>query len=108
MSRPGAGPGRGARGLGSSRGRATFAGIADPPSPADRLYISQVFHKAFVAVDERGTEAAAATAVVMARAGSAMPAEPPAPFTADHPFLFFIRDLRSGAILFMGRLTDPR
>ncbi|MBX3273895.1 MAG: serpin family protein [Sandaracinaceae bacterium] len=94
--------------LAFSRERADFTGIANPPSPADRLYVSQVFHKAFVAVDEQGTEAAAATAVVMARAGSGMPPEPPIELRADHPFLFFIRDLRSGTVLFMGRLTDPR
>lgn len=88
--------------------QADFTGMANPPSAADRLFISQVFHKAFVEVDEQGTEAAAATAVVMARVGSAAPSEPPIAFTADHPFLFFIRDLRSGTILFMGRLTDPR
>ena len=86
---------------------ADFTGIADPPDPDDRLSISEVFHKAFVQVDEDGTEAAAATAVVMMRGGAAAPSEPPIPFTADHPFLFFIRDLRSGAILFLGRVVDP-
>jgi serpin B len=94
--------------LAFSRSQADFTGIATPPSPADRLCISQVFHKAFVEVDERGTEAAAATAVVTMRAGSAARPEEPIAFTADHPFLFFIRDLRSGTVLFMGRLTDPR
>jgi len=88
------------------RERADFTALANPPSPADRLVISQVFHKAFVKVDEKGTEAAAATAVVMARAGSAAPARPKE-FVADHPFLFVIRDLRSGLILFLGRVTDP-
>ncbi|MGE0708984.1 MAG: serpin family protein [Planctomycetota bacterium] len=70
------------------------------------LFIGAVLHKAFVAVDEKGTEAAAAT-VVMMRAGSAMRPEKPKPFRADHPFLFLIRDTRSGAILFMGRVVDP-
>lgn len=93
--------------LAFTRGAADFTGIANPPSPDDRLYVSEVFHKAFVQVDEEGTEAAAATAVVMARAGAAPPSDTPVPFVADHPFLFFIRDLRSGAILFMGRVTDP-
>jgi serpin B len=93
--------------LAFERGQADFTGIANPKSPADRLYISQVFHKAFVKVDEKGTEAAAATAVVMARAGAAMPTEPPKEFKADHPFLFFLRDARSGMILFMGRVADP-
>ena len=57
-----------------SRDRADFTAMANPPDPADRLFISQVFHKAFVRVDEKGTEAAAATAVVMARAAAAMAA----------------------------------
>jgi len=88
------------------RARADFTGIANPPSPADRLFISQVFHKAFVDVNEEGTEAAAATAVVMAPTGAA-PA-PPQRFAVDRPFLFLIRDLRSGAMLFLGRVIDPR
>ena len=58
-----------------------------------------------MSVDEAGTEAAAATAVV-AKRGAGMPVEPALTFTADHPFLFVIRDTRSGAILFMGRLVD--
>jgi serpin B len=69
------------------------------------LFISAVVHKAFVAVDEEGTEAAAATAVVMSRES----AEPmPVEFRADHPFIFMIRDNKSGSILFMGRLMDPQ
>jgi serpin B len=87
------------------RDRADFTGIANPPNKADRLFISQVFHKGFVRVDEKGTEAAAATAVSMARAGG-MPAEP-RPFKADHPFSFVIRDNASGLILFLGRVLDP-
>jgi serpin B len=67
------------------------------------LFISNVFHKAFVAVDEEGTEAAAATAVAMKR----MAASPQTVFRADHPFLFLIRDHESGSILFMGRMADP-
>jgi serpin B len=68
------------------------------------LFILAVLHKAFVDVNEEGTEAAAATAVAM-RARSA-PA-PPAVFRADHPFLFLIVDHRTGSILFFGRLLDP-
>jgi serpin B len=79
---------------------------ADFGGMADGLYISEVFHQAFVAVDEDGTEAAAATAVVMEDEAETTEPESVA-FTADHPFLFFIRDLRSGVILFMGRLDDP-
>ncbi|MCY3018585.1 MAG: serpin family protein [Planctomycetota bacterium] len=67
--------------------------------------ISAVIHKAFVDVNEEGTEAAAATAVVML--GRAAPARPKV-FCADHPFLFLIRHEKSGAILFMGRLATPR
>jgi serpin B len=69
------------------------------------LFFSAVFHKAFVNVDEKGTEAAAATAAVAVR--SAMVHRPPIVFRADHPFLFLIRDKRSGSILFMGRMTNP-
>ncbi len=88
-----------------NRDRADFTGIANPPNKADRLYISQVFHKGFVRVDEKGTEAAAATAVSMARAGG-KPAEPRS-FKADHPFCFVIRDTASGLVLFLGRVLDP-
>jgi len=74
------------------------------------LFITAVIHKAFIDVNEEGTEAAAATAVVIARP-TAMPPrrdQPPPPvFRADHPFVFLIRDNRSGGILFMGRVTDP-
>jgi serpin B len=68
------------------------------------LYISDVIHKAFVAVDEAGTEAAAATAVVMRL--SAAPSEP-VQVTVDRPFIFLIRDLQTGTILFVGRVMDP-
>ncbi len=87
--------------------RADFTGMANPKAAEDRLYISKVFHKAFVAVDEKGTEAAAATAVVMAKAGSAAPTEPPPEVTFDHPFLFFVIDRASGLVMFMGRVVDP-
>jgi serpin B len=80
---------------------ADFSGM----SSVEQLAISAVMHKAFVKVDEEGTEAAAATAVVMW--ATAMPVEPPS-FRADHPFLFLIRDNVSGAILFMGRVSEPR
>jgi serine protease inhibitor len=86
-------------------GRADFTGMADPPDPRQRLAIGAVFHKAFVRVDEKGTEAAAATAVGML-AGAAPPPKG-AEFIADHPFLFFIRDEASGLVLFQGRVADP-
>jgi serpin B len=68
------------------------------------LYIAEVVHKAFVAVDEAGTEAAAATAVPMEL--TAMP-DPPVEVTLDHPFIFLIRDIETGAILFVGRVVNP-
>jgi serpin B len=94
--------------------RALGAADAFAYGPADlsgidgtrELYVSAVVHKGYIAVDEKGTEAAAATAVV-ATPGSAPRVEPPKEFRADHPFLFVVRDNRSGHILFMGRLADP-
>ena len=80
--------------------RADFSGI----TTAEKLLISDVIHQANIDVDEKGTEAAAATAVVM-RAGS-MPAEP-VTMRVDRPFLFALRDVPTGAILFLGRVGDP-
>ena len=85
-------------------GQADFTGIANVP--AEPLYIGLVMHKAFVDVNEEGTEAAAATAVNI-RAGAVMRPAEPFPFVADHPFVYIIRSNRTGDILFMGRLTDP-
>ena len=91
-----------AMGMKLAFGAADFSGMTGGPD----LYISEVRHKAFVSVDEEGTEAAAATDVEM-KAGSAyMPSEP-MEFTADRPFIFLIRDIQSGTILFMGRVVDP-
>lgn len=69
------------------------------------LYISAVLHKAFVAVDEAGTEAAAATVVSVE--ASSMPAGSPVEFKVDRPFFFLIRDNASGAMLFLGRVLNP-
>ncbi len=85
---------------------ADFTGIGNP-SRGERLFLSKVFHKAFIKLDEKGTEAAAATAAVPAVAGLGPVAEAPRQFKADHPFLFFLRDVRSGLVLFMGRAADP-
>ncbi len=82
-------------------GRADFSGM----NGARDLVISAVVHAARVEVDERGTEAAAATGVGVAVMAAAP--RPPPEFRADHPFVFAIRDRRSGAILFLGRLVDP-
>lgn len=85
-----------------------FGGAADFSGMTGRrdLFISAVIHQAYVDVNEEGTEAAAATGVVM-RLTSAMPDRTPV-FQADHPFLFLIRDNTSGSILFLGRVSDPR
>ncbi|MCD4847213.1 MAG: serpin family protein [Candidatus Aegiribacteria sp.] len=79
---------------------ADFSGFTGSPD----LFISEVLHKAFVKVDETGTEAAAATAVVMGL--TAIP-EQPVEMNINRPFLFFILDRESGCILFMGRIMDP-
>ena len=68
------------------------------------LYIDTVIHQAYVKVDEEGTEAAAATAVIMVEKSVAMPRNV---FRADHPFVFIIQEKETGNILFMGRVTDP-
>jgi serpin B len=86
-------------------GAADFSSITGDKS----LSISAAIHKAYIDVDENGTEAAAATAVVMVATAMAPrnPPPPPIVFTADHPFLFLIRDNATGSILFLGRVTDP-
>ncbi len=78
--------------------KADFSGI----NGARDLWISDVFHKTFIEVNEEGTEAAAATGVVMTKALHIEPV-----FRADHPFIFIIKDNRSGSVLFMGRLMNP-
>ncbi len=82
--------------------KADFSGMNGGKEP---LWIGQVIHKAFVEVNEEGTEAAARTALDE-EGGEA--SESPAYFRADRPFLFLIRDVRSGCILFLGRVADPR
>ena len=80
---------------------ADFSGL----TRQEPVFLARVQHQAVVQVTEQGTEAAAATAVAAAKANGG--GGPPA-FRADHPFAFFIRDVESGAILFLGRLVDPR
>jgi serpin B len=89
------------------KGSANFDKIA-PRTPDDYLYISQIFHKTFIAVDEKGTEAAAATAVAML-AGSALRSPPPPPIEVkvDRPFIYAIQHVPSGVCLFLGCVTDP-
>jgi serpin B len=86
-----------ALGVKAAFGAADFGGMAE----GDGAPITAIVHKSFVDVNEAGTEAAAATAVV--RADSAFPP----PFVANHPFLFLIRDAKKGTILFMGRVEKP-
>jgi serpin B len=81
--------------------QADFSGM----STQERLFISAVIHKAFVDVDEEGTEAAAATAVAVMKSATARPAEDSIEFRADHPFVFLIRDQRTQSILFFGRVV---
>ncbi|WP_437747532.1 serpin family protein [Sorangium sp. So ce1504] len=86
-------------GMTAAFGDADFSGIDGQGG----LFISGVVHKAFVSVDEVGTEAAAATAVILDESG---PPEPAA-IRFDRPFFFFIRDNATSAILFVGRVADP-
>lgn len=81
---------------------ADFSGI----TAEDRLYIARVIHQANIDVDEKGTEAAAATAVVM-EAGGPGDTSKPVVIKADRPFLFMVTDIPSGAILFLGQVADP-
>ena len=89
------------------RGSANFDKMA-PRKPDDYLYISQVFHKTFLSLDENGTEAAAATAVVMMRALAIRREPKPIEVHVDHPFLFAIQHRQSGACLFLGKVNSPR
>ena len=84
-------------------GNADFSGM----DGTKNLLISDVIHQAFVDVNEEGTEAAAATAVVMKLAAAPGNPDPVPVFRADHPFIFIIRDDDTGSILFMGRVVDP-
>jgi serine protease inhibitor len=79
---------------------ADFSGIDGNPD----LYITDVFHKAFISVDEHGTEAAAATGIVVGPTG--LPPPPPLTFTIDHPYIFMIRERQTGLILFMGKVIS--
>ncbi len=82
---------------------ADFSGI----TTAQRLRIDEVVHQAYIDVNEAGTEAAAATAVVMTASARLMHPEPPVEMIVDRPFLFALTDLRSGLPLFLGRVADP-
>jgi serine protease inhibitor len=87
---------------------ADFSGINGlTPPDQESLFVSSVLHKAFVDVNEEGTEAAAATAVTVFCTGPPSPPPPTPVFRADHPFLFAICDRKSGSIVFLGRVVDP-
>jgi serpin B len=82
---------------------ADFSGM----EPNKELYITDALHKAFIEVDEAGTEAAAATAIAIS-VTSALPIKEAPVFRADHPFMFLIRDNTTESILFLGRFTNPK
>ena len=96
---------RGLEGRHRFRGESTFCGyllgIADEPS----LAVTDVLHQTYVAMDEEGTEAAAATAVIIGETSA--PAGEPISVVLDRPFLFRIVDTHTGATLFLGRIMDP-
>jgi serpin B len=89
------------------QGSANFDRMA-PRKPNSYLAISDVFHKTFIAVDEKGTEAAAATAVVMMELSARREMAEPIEVKVDRPFVYAIQHVPSGACLFIGRVTDPR
>ena len=80
------------------KGLADFSGIT---TESDGLHVQAVVHQANIDVDEYGTEAAAATAVVIGFESAALP------FNVDRPFIFLVRDRETSAVLFLGRITDP-
>jgi serpin B len=81
---------------------ADFSGMTDEKG----YFLSEILHKAFVDVNEEGTEAAAVTGVAVGLAEPDFDVPPPKIFCADHPFFFLIRHVASGTILFMGRICD--
>jgi serpin B len=87
---------------------ADFSGTTGRPVGQPPLAIGAIMHRAVIEVMEDGTEAAAATSVAVIAGAIAHPPEPPQVFHVDHPFLFAIVDDASGAILFQGRIADPR
>jgi serpin B len=87
---------------------ADFAGMTGRPAGQGGVYLGTVLHRAVIDITEESTEAAAATAVVIARTAVAPVATQPEQFRVDHPFLFYLVDDTTGLILFQGRISDPR
>jgi len=87
---------------------ADFSGMTGRPAAAGRLHIDQIVHRAVIEVAEESTEAAAATAVGVRSMAVPAPMPTPVSFRVDHPFLFYLVDDTTGAILFQGRIADPR
>jgi serpin B len=87
---------------------ADFSGMTGRPATAGRLHIDQIVHRAVIEVAEESTEAAAATAVGVRSLAVPAPMPTPVSFRVDHPFLFYLVDDTTGAILFQGRIADPR
>jgi serpin B len=85
-------------------GSADLSGLAGRPG---ELYIKAVLHEAYLRVDEAGTEAAAATGAVAETTAAVVPVQQPIVFNVDRPFVFVIRDTSSGAILFLGVVSQP-
>jgi len=85
---------------------ADFSGIVGS-NPAKSVFISNVIHEAFVDVNENGSEAAAATAVIFGDSGVSMEPVEPETMVVNRPFIFLIRDRGTGAVLFAGQMFDP-
>ena len=87
---------------------ADFSGMTGVPASERRLSIGAIIHRAVIEVAEESTEAAAATAVTMRALAAPVATPAPVAFRVDHPFLFYLVEDSSGAILFQGRIADPR
>ncbi len=88
--------------------KADFSGITGRPASEVPFWINEIRHRAVIEVMEDGTEAAAVTAIAMRAAAMPQRTPDPEPFHVDHPFLFYIVDDVTGAVLFQGRISDPR
>jgi serpin B len=86
---------------------ADFSGMFDTAQTDETLFIGAVLHKAFISVDENGTEAAAATVVIMRATGARLDPVEPFAFVVDRPFIYTIVDQNTGSVLFMGRVLNP-